>query len=362
MNQERAKWIGLSLSLALLCAVPGRAEDAAARLDRLVPPWMESLHVPGASIVGIERGQIAWQRHFGIRRAGSPEPVDQNTIFEACSMTKPTFAYVAMKLVERGRLDLDRPLVEYLPRPYLDDEPLHRQITARMVLSHTTGFPNWREGGWQSGKPLSVEFVPGTRFQYSGEGFLYLQRVVEHITQTPAEVYMKRELFVPLGMNHSSYVWEDRFERLAAAGHDERGRVKEGRRLYRRANAGYSLYCSAEDYARFIVEMIKPDRSAGHSLSDRSLAAMFTRTTKATGRKPVSRSGKRPNAPVWWGLGWPIDATDAGDRIYHGGANGTGFRCYAEFDRRRGSGLVIMTNSLGGEDLWRRIVDAISPP
>lgn len=333
-----------------------------AELDEKVPPLMQSLHVPGVSIVGIRDRRIAWQRQYGVRRAGAVEKVDRDTVFEACSMSKLPLAYLALKMTERARLDLDRPLSEYLEKPYLADEPLHKRITARMVLSHTTGFPNWREGGWREGGPLPVLFEPGSRFGYSGEGFLYLQRVMEYVIGQPLEQYVRRELFEPVGMTLSSYVWEERYGQTAAAGHDEQGRVKANRPLYRRANAGYSLYCTPYEYAKFIVEILNTDRSAQHSLSTQSIDGMLTRTTKAVGREPITRGGKTVSETPHWGLGWMIDKTDGGDRFYHSGSNGTGFRCYCEFDRARGTGIVIMTNSTGGRELWQRVVARVAPP
>ena len=341
---------------------PARSGSITAALDELVPELMASLHVPGVSIAGIEDRRIAWDRQYGARRAGGTEKVDRDTVFEACSMSKTPLAYLVLKLVERGKLDLDEPLVNYLDAPYLADEPLHKRITARMVVSHASGFPTWRKGGWRSGGPLPVLFEPGTRFGYSGEGFLYLQRVVEHVTGTPFEEYVETELFQPLGITISSYVWQDRFERLAAAGHDANGDVKPDRPLYRQANAGYSLYCTPCEYATFLVEIIKPDRSAGHSLSAASIDAMLTRTTEATGRKPIVRAGETSDDPVYWGLGWPINKTGRGDRVYHSGSNGTGFRCYSEFDRDRGTGIVIMTNAVGGDKLWQRVMAEVGPP
>jgi len=107
------------------------------------------------------------------------------------------------------------------------------------------------------------------------------------------------------------------------------------------------------------MEIMKPDRSAGHSLSERSITAMLTRTTRADGRKSVHRSGAGNDDVPYWGLGWAIDATPSGDRIYHSGSNGTGFRCYCEYDRRSGSGLVIMTNAVNGDALWHDVLKAI---
>lgn len=339
-----------------------RADTILETLDRLVPKLMDEYHVPGVSIAGIEDRLIAWDRQYGVLRAGATDKVDRETVFEACSMSKTPLAYLALKLVEQGKLDLDKPLVEYLDKPYLSNESLHRHITARMAVSHTSGFPNWRDGGWRRGGPLPVLFEPGTKFGYSGEGFLYLQRVVEHITGTPWNEYAQQELFQPLGITISCYVWEERFDKLAAAGHDREGKVKQNRSLFRHANAGYSLYCTPLEYAKYLVEIIKEDRSAEHSLSAEWIDAMLTRTTKATGREPIKRSGKTVCDTVYWGLGWAMNETANGDRIYHGGSNGTGFRCYCEFDRRQGRGIVIMTNAIGGKELWQRVIAAVADP
>lgn len=331
-------------------------------LDELVPVLMARHKVPGVSIVGIENGRISWERPYGVCCAGKPKAVDGQTVFEAASMSKLPFAYAALKLVEQGKLDLDRPLVEYLDKPYLPEEPRHRRITARMVLSHQTGLPNWRKGGWAAGGPLTLLHDPGTKFTYSGEGFLYLQRVVEHITGERMEPYLRRTLFDPLGITISSYEWQERFNRLAAAGHDTQGKVQSQRPLYREANSAFSLYCTPAEYAAFLLEMIRKDRSAPHSLSEASIKAMLTRTTLAEGRESIVRSGKRVSKDLYWGLGWAIDTTASGDRIHHGGSNGTGFRCYCEFDRPRGSGLVIMTNAAGGHALWQAVMAAVGDP
>ncbi len=320
-----------------------------ADLEDSLPKWMHDFHVPGVSIAFIEDRQLVWSRGYGVRCAGSESQVRPTTVMEACSMSKPFFAYLFLQLVQEKQADLDRPLVEYLGKDYLKDEPRHKKITARMVLSHTTGLPNWRRGGWGSGGPISLAFDPGTRFRYSGEGFLMLQRAVESIADAKLDPMSQERLINPLGLKHTRYVWDDRLMVEAACGHDRDGEVKASRKYYRSANAAYTLYTSAEDYARFLVEIMATDRTQKHSLSSQMVDQMLT---------PNSH---REEQNADWGLGWGLrNATPNGDQpklLYHNGSNGTGFRCHSEFQPERGTGLVIMTNAIGGKELYTALVE-----
>ncbi len=327
-------------------------------IDRLVPDLMEKHHVPGVSIIGIRDRKIALERTYGVKSAGSPDPVDSHTLFEACSMSKPLAAYAILKLVEQGKLDLDRPLNSYLDKPYLNGEPLHEKITARMVLEHTTGFPNWRK----KGEPLRVLFEPGTKYIYSGEGFTFLQRVVEHITEKPFHTFIDAALLGPLGFDQGGYVWRDDYGALAAAGHDAQGLLKENRSLYRRPNIAYSLYCTPHEYALFLIEMMREDRSAPYSLTARSIAEMMKPVIVATGREPIQRPGWTSTGSSQRSLGWGVDPGKPENRVYHSGSNGTGFRCYSEFNPTTGSGIVIMTNSMSGSELWKELIAAVGLP
>jgi CubicO group peptidase (beta-lactamase class C family) len=268
-----------------------------------------------------------------------------DTIMEACSMSKPFFAYMLLKLVEEKRFKFERPLVEYLERDYVADDPRHRRITARMSLSHTSGLPNWRSGGWRSGALLSLGFEPGAKFQYSGEGILMLQRAVEKALDADLDSLSRKRLIEPLKLKNTRYVWDDRFVVRSSCGHDRKGRVKTDRRYYDRANAAYTLYTSAEDYARFLVEILKTDRSAAHSIS----ADMRTQMIKAVSHREQREAD--------WGLGWGLRTLDGKRRVFHSGANGSGFHCYSEFIPETGYGFVIMTNSLNGDDLWNAVVN-----
>lgn len=269
-----------------------------------------------------------------------------------------------MKLVEQGIFDLDTPLVEYLGRLYLEGEPLHQQITARMVLSHTTGFPNWRQGGRRSEEPVEVRFEPGTGFGYSGEGFWFLQRTIEHLTGLSTEELTREYLLDPLGMRQSSYVWMDEYESTAAAGHTAEGEIPgRARSIYTEANTAFSIYTTPAEYARFFIEMMRPRGNNGSYLVGASLReAMYERVTRVPNRLPVQRGLAEPVGEVYFGLGWRIDDLSSGDRYLHSGSNRTGFRCFSEFDPRTGNGIVIMTNSASGLHVWEGIMRSVGQP
>ena len=196
------------------------------------------------------------------------------------------------------------------------------------------------------------------RFSYSGEGIYYLQRVVEHITQESLETYAKRNLFDKLGFESTSFVWTENLNSQIATGHDTSGNCNE-RKKYIHANAAYTLYTTSDEYTKFIIEIMKPDRSEDHSLSDKMIKKMLTHQIRADVRDVIDRPGRSLGLFAYRGLGWGIDSTITGDIVYHSGANQTGFRCYSQFNMREGSGIVIMTNGENGGDLWRRLISEV---
>ncbi len=337
---------------------PADWRPVASRIEGLLPALMKEFHVPGVSVALVSRQGLAWSKSAGILCAGRDQPVTRETLFEACSMSKPVFAYLVMKLVEAGRLGLDIPLSRYLEDPSLLGQPGASLITARMVLSHTTGLPNWRKGGEEKLGPLPVWYRPGSKFGYSGEGMFYLQRVVEKLTGEPLDALSRRMLFEPLGLAHASYIWTPALDPGLASGHEESGSLRQKTR-YVHANSGYSLYVSADDYARFLFEMMKADRSAAWSVSQASVDEMLSPQTGLAEREPIERPGTGKGFAAYWGLGWSLNETASGWIAHHSGANSSGFRCFSQFNPAKGTGLVIMTNGLGGGELWTRIVREI---
>jgi CubicO group peptidase (beta-lactamase class C family) len=330
----------------------------ATTLDELVPALMAELQVPGVAIALIQNRRLVWSRGYGVRNAQTREPVTPGTVFEAASMSKPIFGLLALQLVERGRLDLDRPLEAYAQEQILPEQPERRRVTARMALSHTSGFPNWRPGGEEREGPIPLRFTPGSRFSYSGEGIFYLQRVLERVTGQPLDAWATRDLFKPLGLAATGFAWTPALGARQASGHRDDGTVLTTSK-YQHPNAAYSLYTTAEDYARLLLEVMKAERGESKLLAPASIREALAHQVRLDARDPIERPGAARGTAVFWGLGWSLNATDQGDIAHHGGSNMTGFRCFSQFSPTRGTGLVILTNGTQGSDLWTRVVAAI---
>jgi len=311
---------------------------------------MKDGDVPGLSMAIVRDGKILWHGAFGVRDAATGVPVADDTVFEAASLSKPVFAYAVLKLADAGQLDLDAPLSKYLPGDYVDD-PRARSITARRVLSHTTGFPNWRPRG----QPLKIHFDPGERFSYSGEGFVYLQKAVENSTGRTLDALMRQLVFEPLGMTDSSYSWQDRFEGRKATGHDAVGKPQ---RLARpaEATAAATLQTTALDYARFLIAALD-----GRGLQKKTFAEMLRpqiRVDEGCENCVATPPTGRLSREVAWGLGWGLEETENGLSIWHWGDNGSGFHCFVAGYPARRLGMVVFTNGLGGHGIIPDILAA----
>lgn len=323
-------------------------------LERRIPELMARTNVAGLSVALIHDARIAWRRGFGLKNKGTGEPVTPNTVFQAASLSKPVFAYAVLKGCAEGLLDLDAPLSTYLPDPYITGDPRLQQITARHVLSHTSGFPNWRP----KDQPLRIHFAPGERFAYSGEGYVYLQRVVERLSGQPLDEWMQARLLGPLGMRYSSYVWVDTYEAQAACGHDGEGKPRKGRRM-EEANAAYSLYTTPTEFARFMALLLRPPADPICLTTDQ-VAQMLTPQI------PVNDAGLDAEQPtpevqtdgqVSWGLGWGLQHGPGGEAFWHWGDNGEfqafalGWSASTDLARQR-AGMICMANSASGRALW----------
>ena len=325
-----------------------KKDDLIARLERSIPQLLTDADVPGLSIALLRDGELVWHRGFGVRNSVTKEPITDDTIFEAASLSKPVFAYAVLKLVESGKLDLDTPLNKYLPGTYdVGEDARLSQVTARRVLSHTTGFPNWRPRG---DSVLKMHFAPGERFSYSGEGFVYLAKVVEHLTDEKFEAFMKRMVFDQLGMSNSSFVWRDEYDKLKIYRHDSVS-APTGQNKVTTANAAASLQTTARDYGRFVAAILK-----GTGLKKEIAKLMLTPQIKVgESINSVARPAGALSPHLSWGLGWGLQNTDEGTSFWHWGDNGDSKAYVVAFNKQQ-TGVVVFTNSANGLSIIREII------
>jgi CubicO group peptidase (beta-lactamase class C family) len=319
-----------------------------ARLGIDIPVLMEKAGVPGLSIAVIRGGKTTWTGSFGVRNVEAKKRVTKDTLFNVGSLSKPVFAYGVLRLVDAGKLKLDEPLAPYLPKEFTVGDLRFNQITARIVLSHRTGFPNWPGDG----KPLTIHFTPGERFSYSGAGMVFLQKAVEKITGRPLNDYMQEAVFAPLGMKHSSYLWNPAFENEVAVGYNV-GRTPADLSKADQANAAASLTTTAEDYAIFLDAVLQ-----GKGLRPATLREMETPQiavdSGCSNCVEGTPSGKL-STTIFWGLGFGIEKTAAGESLWHWGDNGV-FKSFFVVRPATKSGVVYLTNSENGLSIGRQIV------
>jgi CubicO group peptidase (beta-lactamase class C family) len=265
----------------------------------------------------------------GCQAALVPAP---DTVFEVASLSKPVFAYAVLKLVEQGKLALDMPIAKYLPAAYAQQPPFRAApnsepvdarldtITVRMALNHTSGLPNLDQ------RNPTLQIKPGERWQYSGWGYLMLQKAVEAVTQQPLQTVMASTVFEPLGMTQSSYVFEPRFASNFAASRRVDTELIDRPRLGKAASA-YSLHTSVEDYSRFVLAVLND-------------AALLKKITENTVNVDAQLN-------LTWGLGWGVEQHPNGTVLWHWG-NNPGYRAFVIASTQSGDALIMLTNSDNG--------------
>lgn len=326
------------------CVSSGRAGLASQSVPDALHSLAQTHLVCAVTLAVIKNGQLA--SIDSATACPSATTVDADSVFQAASLSKPVFAYAVLKLAEQGRIDLDAPVMRYLPQGYrhrvdplkpepaeLAADPRLQAITVRMVLNHTSGLPNWASG------PLKVVNTPGTTWDYSGEGYVLLQRAVETITGQPLDRFMAEQVFAPSGMQRSSYRWNDTIARHLQPGNKANGAPRTTLNMTEPI-AAFSLYTTASDYARFLV-----------GLSGDAAAL------KQTIAVPVPAD---PGLGLDWGLGWGIERHQDDTFIWQWG-NNPGYRAFAMISVRTGDGFVMLTNGENGLELAQPMAQRILP-
>lgn len=297
--------------------------------------WMAANRIPALGIGYIKDGKVAETSVYGTRENGEPYPV--NTIFNVASLTKPVTALVALKLVDEGKMDLDEPLFKYWIDPDIKDDSMTQKLTMRHVLSHQTGFPNWR---WKNaGNKLAFEFEPGTKYQYSGEGFEYLRKALEAKFAKTLDQLAQELVFTPLGMSETHYFWDQSVDesRFATWHHSDGSLYKTYKNIS--PNAADDLLTTVDDYCKFMLYIMN-----GAGLKPDLYKQMISEQVRIGPHK-------------YWGLGWWIDesADSSGNAIIHGGDD-KGVHTIVFMLPGTGEGLLIFTNCDNGVDIYIPVI------
>ncbi len=324
---------GLSYDHQTVNMVPkatGLFDDEAA-----IEKWLKENHVPVLGLGIVDDGKLRSVKVFGELKPGTIAPY--NTIFNVASVTKTITGILTMKLVNMGKWQLDEPLDKYWIDPDIAADPRHKKLTTRLVLSHQTGFPNWRYMN-KTGK-LAFEFDPGTRYQYSGEGMEYLRKALEKKFHVPFEKLADSLIFKPLGMEDTRLIWnESKVAERFAIGYNPQGVAYENNRNTK-ANAADDMLTTIEDYGKFAVHVLN-----GAGISDKLYTELFSHQVQVKKNKYMS-------------LGWEVYDLGNGDfAVAHGGGD-QGVQTEVVLFPKTNKALIIFTNVDDGYKVYEQLFE-----
>lgn len=320
---------------SIACAVFGQGDKSSIfDSNSEIEKWLLENKVPALGIGIINNGKLQQVKVFGELRKGVAAPY--NTIFNVASLTKPVTAITALKLISLGKLGLDEPIYNYWTDPDIINDPRSKLLTPRIILSHQTGFPNWRYLN-KSGK-LEFQFTPGEKYQYSGEGFEYLRKVLENKFHKSLNQLAAELIFEPLAMSDTKYYWDPKTDSTRfALGYDNNGIAYENVK-HKTENAADDLLTTIEDYGIFLTSVMK-----GEGLTKDVFGEMIKDQVE-------TKRGKH------FGLGFEIYNLGKGEyALTHSGEDKGVKTVFFIFPKTK-QGLIIFTNADEGTRVYEKII------
>jgi CubicO group peptidase (beta-lactamase class C family) len=302
--------------------------------DAQIGKWLLENNVPTLGIGVIKDGKLQQIKVFGELKKAITAPY--NTIFNVASLTKPITAMVALKLVSLGKWKLDEPIYRFWTDTDVSKDKNSKVLTTRHILTHQTGFANWR-GNNKDGK-LHFEFKPGTKYQYSGEGFEYLRKALEAKFHKSLNELASELIFRPLKMTDTKYYWDSETDSSRfAIGYDSKG-IAYKTEKNKTANGADNLLTTIEDYGKFLVSVMNKD-----GLNEQVFKEMVTNQVE-------TKSGKH------FGLGFELYDFGNGEyALSHGGAD-KGCQTIVFALPKTRQGLIIFTNVDDGYKVYEKIL------
>jgi len=313
-------------------------------------------NVPGIAVAVIRDGKIAWIQSIGYADLAIKKPVTSETIFNIGSISKLISAWGFMQLTEKDLFKLDDPVNPMLSQWHLPESEFDRsKVTLRRILSHTAGLSVHGYGGSDQGTPLlsleeslngktkrngeTVHLIsePGTKWDYSGGGYTLAQLLLEEKTNQSFTTYMKNNIFLPLGMKHSSYEWTAEMMANSATAYDENGNSVKNRIFTEKAAAGFQT--TIKDLAHFAELSITRDpKHLNKVLKPETIKLMETPVL------PNSNEGES-------GLGYRFMNYEGFKTVGHTGEN-VGWSAALFLDLPTKSGIIILCNGSNGDRVW----------
>jgi CubicO group peptidase (beta-lactamase class C family) len=243
-------------------------EATIAAIEAMVQKTMSDVGIPGLALGIVVDGEIAYTKGFGVERLGSDKPVTPHTIFGTGSIGKTGVATAIMQLVEAGKLDLNKPVTDYLPYFKLADER-YKAITVYHLVTHRSGIPevtDWYppeefddgvlERYVRSFTDVKLDFAPGEKFSYSGRGYIVLADIIAKASGQTFEEYLQENILDPLGMKDTILIIREAEQARIAAPHVRKeGKIAANERIeYRRQTSPTATFCfSITDMARYVA-------------------------------------------------------------------------------------------------------------
>lgn len=296
--------------------------------------WLTQLKIPTLGIGYIEKGKLKEVSVYGNIKNGNN--ATKNTLFNVASLTKPVTAIVALKLVSLNKWDIDEPIYKYFNDPDIKNDSRSKLLTTRHILSHQTGFPNWR---WNTElEKLAFEFDPGTKYQYSGEGLEILKKAMEHKFKKTLNDLAKELIFVPLKMNSTSFFWEKHIQEVLFSGNYNAKGTEYNLDTYTSISGADDLLTTVEDYGNFLISVMRSD-----GLSKNVFTEMVT---------PQVETKKNKH----FGLGFEVyPFKDGNYALSHGGSD-KGVQALVFIIPNTNKGIVIFTNVDDGYKVFGKII------
>ena len=337
-------------------------------ITRKIHQLMKDAKVHGMAVTVFNDNNSVYQHSFGYRNVSKQLRLTDSTNIYGASLSKAVFSILVMKLVEDHVIDLDAPLESYLPKKIYEYKPLTRwhdnysdlkadslyhKITARMCLAHTTGFNNWRF--FETDRKLRVNFEPGAKYFYSGEGLVYLQVILEKLTHKSLEQLAQELIFKPLGMHNTSYQWQTRFKENFAHGHHTNGEVY-AKDMDNEPRSASTMETTASDYTKFLTAVLNEQILSKASYSEIFSPQIRIKSLAHFGPNAETTTNKYDAINLSCGLAWLYFDTPHGKAVTKSG-HGDGFQHYSILFPETGKGILIMTNSDNGESIYKELLE-----